>query len=149
MPVEQILIQVYPMAHETPWERAVIDDATGMMWIRCGSLFALLGVALGAFGAHGLRETLTPEGKQAYQTAVLYHLIHALALLAVGCLAILKPGNHLLRNSGCAFSLGVILFSGSLYLLAVTGIKKLGIVTPLGGLAFLTGWLLLALSTTR
>ena len=108
-----------------------------------------LGVAFGAFGAHGLKDTLTQEGKQVYQTAVLYHLIHGLALLAVGWLATLKPMEPLIQRAGWAFVIGIVLFSGSLYLLAVTGIKKLGLITPFGGLAFLLGWLLLALAVKR
>ena len=117
-----------------------------MLWIRYGSLLMLLGVALGAFGAHGLKDTLTPEGKQVYQTAVFYHLIHGLALLAVGWLATLKPMEPLIRTAGWAFVTGVGLFSGSLYLLSVTGAKKLGIITPLGGVAFLIGWIALAMA---
>ena len=120
-----------------------------MTWIRWGSLFMFLGVALGAFGAHGLKESLSAEGKQVYQTAVLYHLIHGLALLAVGWLATLKPMEPMIQRAGWAFVIGVVLFSGSLYLLSVTGIKKLGIITPLGGFAFLLGWLCLALGATR
>ena len=108
----------------------------------------LLGVALGAFGVHGLKDALSAEGKQTYQTAVLYHLIHGLALLAVGWLALLKPNEAMVRNAGWAFVLGIVLFSGSLYLLSVTGIRKLGIITPFGGLAFLLGWLCLALAAT-
>lgn len=115
-----------------------------MFWFRYGSLFALLGVALGAFGAHGLRETLSAEAKATYQTAVLYHLVHSLGLLAVGWLATLKPSEGLLRLAGWSFILGVILFSGSLYLLSVTGMRKFGIITPLGGLSFLIGWACLA-----
>lgn len=106
----------------------------------------LAGVALGAFGAHGLKGTLSPESKQIYQTAVLYHLIHGLGLLAVGWIATLKPAERLPGYAGWAFVIGVVLFSGSLYLLSVTGIKKLGMITPLGGLAFLLGWLFLALA---
>ena len=117
-----------------------------MIWIRYGSLLMLLGVALGAFGAHGLRETLSEEAKQTYQTAVLYHLIHGLALLAIGWLATLKPTEPLIRHAGWSFVIGIVLFCGSLYLLSVTGMKKLGIITPFGGLAFLTGWLCLALA---
>ncbi len=120
-----------------------------MDWIRYGSLVMFLGVALGAFGAHGLKDTLSAEGKQVYQTAVLYHLIHGLALLAVGWLAILKPTEPLVRTAGWAFLLGILLFSGSLYALAVTGIRKLGMITPLGGLAFLAGWLCLLLAAKR
>lgn len=109
----------------------------------------LLGVALGAFGAHGLKDTLSPEAKQTYQTAVLYHLVHGLALLAVGGLATLRTMESLVRTAGWAFMLGIVLFSGSLYLLSITGVKKLGIITPFGGLAFLIGWLCLALAAKR
>ncbi len=118
-----------------------------MNWIRLGSLLMFVGVALGAFGAHGLKAHLRPEAQDIYQTGVFYHLIHALALLAVGTLTILKPSESLVRQAGGAFVIGIILFSGSLYLLAVTGLKKLGMITPLGGLAFLIGWLFLVLAT--
>ena len=117
-----------------------------MGWVRYGSLVMLLGIALGAFGAHGLQDTLSESAKQRYQTAVFYHLIHGLALLAVGWLATLKPTEPLVRAAGWAFVVGIVLFSGSLYLLSLSGLKKLGMITPLGGLAFLLGWLLLALS---
>ena len=108
-----------------------------------------LGVALGAFGAHGLRETLSPEAKQTYQTAVLYHVVHALALLAVGWMSILRPTDAGVRAAGWLFILGIALFSGSLYALSLTGLRKLGIVTPVGGLAWLLGWLSLALAARR
>ncbi|PIQ84638.1 MAG: hypothetical protein COV75_01170 [Candidatus Omnitrophica bacterium CG11_big_fil_rev_8_21_14_0_20_63_9] len=120
-----------------------------MSWVFWGSLFMFLGVALGAFGAHGLKDALTAEAKQTYQTAVLYHLVHGLALLAVGWLAMLRPMESLVRTAGWAFIFGIILFSGSLYLFSVTGVKKLGIITPFGGLAFLIGWLCLALAAKR
>ena len=119
---------------------------TPMGWIRAGSVVMFLGVLLGAFGAHALKAALTEEGKGWWQTAVLYHLVHGLGLLAVGWLATLKPQAALVDRAGWAFVLGIVLFSGSLYLLSVTGIKKLGMITPLGGLAFLFGWLCLALS---
>ena len=118
-----------------------------MSWIRLGSLLMFVGVALGAFGAHGLKAHLSPEAQDIYQTGVFYHLIHALALLAVGTLTILKPSESLVRQAGAAFVIGIMLFSGSLYLLSITGIKKWGMITPLGGLVFLIGWLLLALAT--
>ena len=118
-----------------------------MNWIRWGSLLMFLGVALGAFGAHGLKTQLSSEAKQVYQTAVLYHLIHGLALIAVGYLSVLKPAHPLIRQAGWSFAIGIALFSGSLYVLSVTGLKKLGLVAPFGGLAFLIGWLFLALST--
>ena len=118
-----------------------------MVWVRLGSILMFIGVALGAFGAHGLREKLSFESKQIYQTAVLYHFIHALGLLAVGWLATLKPINFFVKCAGGAFVIGIFLFSGSLYLLSVTQIKKFGIITPFGGIAFLAGWLFLALAT--
>lgn len=117
-----------------------------MLWLRLGSLLMLLGVLLGAFGAHGLKDALSPEGRGHYQTAVLYHLVHGLAVLIVGVLALLRPAEPLLGRAGWAFVLGILLFSGSLYLLSLTGIKRLGLITPFGGLAFLAGWLLLALT---
>lgn len=115
-----------------------------MSWVRLGALFMFLGVVLGAFGAHGLRGVLSEQGKQVYHTAVLYHLVHGLGLLAVGLLATLRPQAPWLRPAGLAFVVGIVVFSGSLYLLAVTDIKKLGMITPFGGLAFLAGWLCLA-----
>ena len=117
-----------------------------MGWIRYASLLMFLGVALGAFGAHGLKDTLSAEGKQVYQTAVFYHLVHGLALLAVGWLSTVKPLEPLVERAGWAFLIGIVLFSGSLYLLSLTGAKRLGLLTPFGGLALLVGWICLALS---
>lgn len=118
-----------------------------MSWFQWGSWLMMAGVVLGAFGAHGLKDVLTPEAKQIYQTGVLYHLIHGLALLAVGWLATVKPESSSIKYAGLLFILGIFLFSGSLYLLSVTGIKKLGMITPLGGLAFIAGWACLALAS--
>ena len=116
-----------------------------MIWIRCGALVMLAGVMFGAFGAHGLK---LPENlKAVYQTGVLYHLVHGLALFVVGWLANLKPAEPFIKYAGLAFILGVFIFSGSLYLLAITGVKKFGMITPLGGLAFLAGWLCLFLAS--
>jgi uncharacterized membrane protein YgdD (TMEM256/DUF423 family) len=120
-----------------------------MVWFRYGALVLLAGVALGAFGAHALKDSLSAEARQTYQTAVLYHLVHGLGLLAVGWLGTLKPGEPMVRAAGTALIIGVVLFSGSLYLLSVTGWRKLGMVTPLGGVAFLAGWLLLAMAARR
>ena len=117
-----------------------------MLWIRLGSFFMFLGVLLGAFGAHALKGTLSEEGKVLWHTAVLYHVVHGLGLLAVGWLATLKPQEPLLSKAGWAFAVGIVLFSGSLYLLSLTGMKKLGMLTPFGGLAFLAGWVFLALA---
>ncbi len=106
------------------------------------------GVALGAFAAHGLKARLSPEYLAVFQTGVHYQLIHSLALLAVALLMLQAP-QALLRVSGSLFALGMLLFSGSLYLLTLTGISKLGMITPLGGLAFLAGWLCLGITAWR
>lgn len=118
-----------------------------MIWVRYGSLFLLLAVALGAFGAHGLKDVLSAQAKQTYQTGVLYHLVHGLGLLALGWVSSQRVSEGLINAAGWAFIIGIVLFSGSLYALSLTGIKKLGMITPLGGGAFLVGWLCLALST--
>ena len=117
-----------------------------MIWMRWGSLAMLCGVALGAFGAHGLKAKLSAEAMLIYHTAVFYHLIHGLGLLALGWVSLFKPMNVWVRHAGCAFLVGILLFSGSLYLLSVTGVKKWGAMTPFGGLAFLYGWLCLLLA---
>lgn len=117
-----------------------------MTWVRWGSWLACLGVALGAFGAHGLREKLSTEAKAVYQTAVLYHLLHAVALLGVGWMALLKPMDSWVRLAGWSFCWGIVVFSGSLYALSLTGVKWLGLLTPFGGLALLLGWVALALA---
>ena len=100
---------------------------------------------LGAFGAHGLAGVLGPEGSATWDTAVQYHLIHALSLCLVGSLMKDRPG-PLLRMAGWAFASGVLLFSGSLYVLALDGPRLFGPITPLGGVAFIVGWIALALS---
>lgn len=108
-----------------------------------GSLSALSAVALGAFAAHGLRGRLAPEMLSGFEVGARYHMYHALALLAVGWAATRWPGGAV-HAAGWLFCAGIVLFSGSLYLLALTGQRWLGAVTPLGGIAFLVGWLLLA-----
>ena len=113
-----------------------------MGWIRWGSALMALGVALGAFGAHGLSGRLSPASLAVYQTAVFYHLVHALGLLAVGILSLLRPQARL-DGAGWLLVAGIALFSGSLYLLSVTGLKKLGMITPIGGLALLAAWIVL------
>jgi uncharacterized membrane protein YgdD (TMEM256/DUF423 family) len=106
------------------------------------------GVALGAFAAHGLKARLSPEYLAVFQTGTHYQLIHSLALLAVALLMLHSP-HRLLRTSGALFALGILLFSGSLYLLTLTGVTALGMITPFGGLAFLGGWLCLGLAAWR
>lgn len=114
------------------------------IFVLLGSLSAFLGVALGAFGAHGLKTKVAPDMLAVWETAVLYHLVHALGLLLIGILCHLMPDLALLRNAGWALLIGTLFFSGSLYLLVLTGVKPLGMITPIGGVAFLAGWILLA-----
>jgi uncharacterized membrane protein YgdD (TMEM256/DUF423 family) len=109
------------------------------------AFFGLTGVALGAFAAHGLKNRLGAEYLAVFQTGVHYQLIHALALFGVALLALHAP-SRLLTAAGGFFTLGVVLFSGSLYLLTLTGASKLGIITPIGGTAFLGGWICLLVS---
>jgi len=111
-----------------------------------GAIFAALAVMLGAFGAHGLKSRLTESMLNAFQTGVEYQMYHALALLIVGFAIHLNPDNLLLKWSGALFIIGIILFSGSLYILSLTGLKYLGMVTPFGGLAFIAGWIVFAYS---
>jgi uncharacterized membrane protein YgdD (TMEM256/DUF423 family) len=111
-----------------------------------GSVAMVLAVALGAFGAHGLKKTLPPDLMAIYETAVNYHFYHALGLLAVGLLALHLPESALLRWTGILLMVGVLLFSGSLYALSLSGIRGLGAITPFGGMAFITAWLLLAIA---
>jgi uncharacterized membrane protein YgdD (TMEM256/DUF423 family) len=123
--------------------------AAAKLFIVLGALLAALGVALGAYGAHALRARLAPEALAVYQTAAQYHMWHALGLLAVGLLCKILPANGWLKASGGLLIAGVVLFSGSLYLLAVTGTRWLGAVTPLGGSALILAWLALALGMLR
>ncbi len=112
------------------------------------AFFGFTGVALGAFAAHGLKARLSAEYLAIFHTGVTYQLIHALALFGVAILSAHLPG-RLTAWAGGLFALGILLFSGSLYILTLTGIGKLGIITPIGGMAFLTGWLCLALAAWR
>jgi len=107
------------------------------------SLMGALVVALGAFGAHALKGKLGAYGESIYAKAVLYQMLHVAGLLAVGLISWAKPDIKI-DFSGWAFSAGIFLFSGSLYLLAMTGVKWLGAITPVGGLSFIAGWLWMA-----
>ena len=119
------------------------------VFLALGSFSGGLAVLLGAFGAHALRVRLTPIQLVSFETGVRYQMYHALALLAVGLLLLNRPGSSLLAASGWLFAGGTILFSGSLYLLALSGQKWLGAVTPLGGVAFIAGWACLLLASLR
>ena len=96
-------------------------------------------VLLGAFGAHGLENILSPERLETWHTGVQYHMFHTLALFGTGLLCLMFPGNVLLERSAKLFMAGIVIFSGSLYLLAISGVSKLGMITPIGGVAFLGG----------
>lgn len=114
-------------------------------FIQFGAIFGLLSVAIGAFGAHALRASLTASGRgDTFETAVKYQFYHALALLAVGILLHLMAGNAMavkwLTYAGYSFIAGILVFSGSLYVLCATGITVLGAITPLGGVMMIAGW---------
>lgn len=118
-------------------------------FITLGSLFAFLGVAFGAFGAHALRSTLTANGREAtYETAVQYQLVHALALFITAWMVEKWPGRWT-RWAGYLFAVGILIFSGSLYILAIFNIGFMGAITPLGGLCFLAGWACLGLAARQ
>ncbi|WCF06936.1 DUF423 domain-containing protein [Paenibacillus thiaminolyticus] len=114
-----------------------------------GSLNMLLSVALGAFGAHIMQARLTPERMATYETAVQYHMAHALGLILIAILADKLPDQKKVQWSARLLFTGMIIFSGSLYLLCFTGFSMLGAITPIGGVAFLIGWLMLALAARR
>ena len=109
-------------------------------WIVLGSIFGFLTIALGAFGAHGLKNILiNNETTDIYNKAVLYQMFHTLVLLFLGLYQELGNNIHIL--TGLSFVLGILIFSGSLYILSITNIKWLGAITPIGGLFFLIGWI--------
>lgn len=113
-----------------------------------GSLSGFIAVGAGAFGAHGLKTRLTPDLLAVFETAARYQMVHALALLAVAWAFTRWPGRAAAASGWC-FVAGTVVFSGSLYLLALTGVRGFGAITPFGGALFLAGWLLLALAAWR
>ena len=112
-----------------------------------GAVLGFLGVALGAFGAHALKNRLGFEALQVWHTAVFYHLIHSVVLVSLGLYA--RVSGVGMKLTGSFFLAGILIFSGSLYALALTGIKPLGAVTPLGGACLIAGWICLAFKTRR
>jgi len=112
------------------------------------AISGMLAVILGAFGAHGLKKILTPEMLEVFKTGVQYQFYHTFALLAVGILMYFSESKSL-KWSANMFIVGIVLFSGSLYALAISGIKILGAITPLGGVAFIVGWILLAVYASK
>ena len=118
------------------------------VFLMLAAFFGFTGVALGAFAAHGLKGRLSEQYLAIFHTGVTYQLVHTLALLGVALLAT-QLQSRLVTWAGFCFALGIVLFSGSLYLLTMSGIAKLGIITPIGGVAFLAGWLCLGLAAWR
>jgi uncharacterized membrane protein YgdD (TMEM256/DUF423 family) len=119
------------------------------IFIAIGGLNALIAVALGAFGAHGLEGKLSPRMLEVFETGVRYHFYHALGLIILGLVAAHLPESRLLKSSGWLMLAGIVLFSGSLYVLSMTGIKWLGAITPFGGMAFIVAWLLLVIAVLK
>lgn len=119
---------------------------TGKNLLISAALAALLAVAFGAFGAHGLKNMLSEADMAIYRTAVDYHMWHALGLALIGLLAERYPDARGFRWAGGAMMIGLLLFSGSLYALSLSGLRWLGMITPLGGLSFMAGWALMALT---
>lgn len=117
-------------------------------WLFAGAVSAFLSVSAGAFGAHALRGKLSPDLLTTFETGARYQMYHALALLAVGVIG-LHTQSLAAKVAGTSFILGTILFSGSLYVLALSGVRWLGAITPFGGVAFLVGWIALAVAALR
>jgi len=118
-------------------------------YVMLGAINLLVSVALGAFGAHGLQGMITEHYLEIYETGVRYHMIHALGLLAVALIADRIGENNLIKWSGRLLFTGILFFSLSLYVLALTSIGILGAITPIGGVCFLTGWALMAASVYK
>jgi uncharacterized membrane protein YgdD (TMEM256/DUF423 family) len=122
---------------------------TARLALLFAAVFLFAAVATGAFGAHAMKSKLEPDLMAAFQTAVQYHFWHALGLLAVGILLLHKPDSGALAAAGWLLVAGLVLFSGSLYALALTGVRGFGAVTPFGGIAFLAAWGALAWAAWR
>lgn len=114
-----------------------------MIWFRAGSFLMAFSIVLGAFGAHALKGRLDPALLEVYRTGVLYQMFNAVGLIAVGLRA---SAGYNLRAAGVAFAVGTVLFSGSLYVVSLAGLKWAGAITPLGGVAMITAWILLAIA---
>lgn len=114
-----------------------------------GGIMMFLAVALGAFGAHALKNRLTEDRQNTYQTGVQYHIAHGLGLMLLGLAAAQLTSEGLVVIAGWFLFVGIILFSGSLYALSLTGIHKLGAITPLGGVCFLAGWVIFVIAAIQ
>ena len=118
-------------------------------WISIGAFSAAVAVTLGAFGAHGLKGHQPPSVLDTFQTGVLYHFYHSLGLILIGVIVPVSKPSAMLSAAGWLMLAGMLLFSGSLYVLSTTGIRSIGIVTPLGGVALIFAWLLVAWGILR
>lgn len=116
------------------------------VFVVLGSINAFLSIALGAFGAHALKDKLTAKMLDVFHTGVQYHMMHAIGLILIGILSEKIAHSGLMNWAGWLMFVGIILFSGSLYLLSTTGISKLGIITPFGGVAFIASWVLVMIA---
>ena len=119
------------------------------LFLVLGGINGALVVGMGAFGAHALKTRISGEMMAVYHTAVLYHAIHALGLIAIGLVAAWLPDSAYLKSAGWSMFAGIALFSGSLYLLSVTGARWLGAITPIGGVAFLLAWILFCVAVLK
>ena len=113
-------------------------------WITTGAVFGFLAIAIGAFGAHQLKDVLSPEMMEVYRTGVLYHIVHAVIITAIGFYS-----NPKFYKAALFLSIGIVLFSFSLYVYTITGIKSLAMITPVGGVSFLVGWLLIIITSLK
>lgn len=121
----------------------------GKLFLLLGGVNAALVVILGAFGAHALKGRLSVEMLAVYQTGIHYHLFHALGLLVIGLVATQIPAATYLKWSGWLMLAGIVLFSGSLYILSISGLRWLGAVTPFGGVAFIAAWILFVIAVSK
>ncbi|WP_339700712.1 DUF423 domain-containing protein [Algoriphagus aquimarinus] len=122
----------------------------GKQIIQTAAILGALAVGIGAFGAHGLKEILAETGRaETFETAVKYHFYHSLAIFLIGLLALIKPEWKKLSTAAILMVVGIFIFSGSLYVLSLTGITWLGAITPLGGVAFIAGWVLVFLAASK
>jgi uncharacterized membrane protein YgdD (TMEM256/DUF423 family) len=151
-----VLAKIYRFFHKTKTIKGILRKKGSLIlnkmdskMIKSGIIFALTGVILGAFGAHGLEDILTSNDKtDVYNTAVRYQFYHAFALIIAGILD--REFSHkFVSLSGKFFFAGILLFSGSLYIMAITNVSWLGMITPIGGLAFILGWIFLLLGMKK
>ena len=137
-----------PQPHPSPATPPAPSSGAARTWLAAGALFGLLAVVAGAAGTHALRDALDADALRVFETAARFQMYHALALLAVGLLAIRRQ-SLALNVAGALFALGTLLFSGSLYALALSGVGVLGAVAPVGGVCLMAGWAALAVAALR